>query len=184
MGGTFSSVNEDGTDLMGVMEPIGTTIAQMGELGQIGIVWFSIGVAVWQLLLIAKNLMVAGKTRLTSLSIIITHGLSILGSSPLRDLIGRSLLDVGKTKLVSGNTRSMIEMGYWFIKFIEDFEKQYKKSGLDRSDEIEADTRFYGDGQIWGANARTYLKMMRYVSKFLSTQEKFQKSISPRNIQF
>ena len=61
MGGTFSSVNEDGTDLMDVMDPIGTTIAQMGELGQIGIVWFSIGVAVWQLLLIAKNLMVAGK---------------------------------------------------------------------------------------------------------------------------
>ena len=78
----------------------------------------------------------------------------------------------------------MIEMGYWFIKFIEDFEKQYKKSGLDRADGTEADTRFNGEGKIWGANARTYLKMMRYVSKFLSTQEKFQKSISPRNIQF
>ena len=63
MGGSYSSVTEDlsGTDMMAVMEPIGTTLGQMGELGQLGIVWFSMGVAVWQLLLIAKNLMAAGK---------------------------------------------------------------------------------------------------------------------------
>ena len=85
---------------------------------------------------------------------------------------------------MSGNARSMIEMSYWLIKFIEDFEKQYKASGLGRVGEAEPDERFNGEGQIWSPNARTYLKMMRYVSKFLSTQEKFQKNIKPRNIQF
>ena len=78
MGGAFSSVTEDltGTDMTAVIKPIGTTMTQVGELGQIGIVWFSIGVAVWQLLLIAKNLMAAGNyNHLTPLSIIIRHGL-------------------------------------------------------------------------------------------------------------
>ena len=78
MGGAYSSVTEElsGSDLTAVMEPLGTSLAQLGELGQLGIVWFSIGVAVWQLLLIAKNLMAAGKYhRLTSPSIIIRHGL-------------------------------------------------------------------------------------------------------------
>ena len=108
------------------------------------------------------------------------------GSSPLRELIGRSLLEAGKEQLVSGNARSMIEMSYWMIKFMEDFEKQYKTLGLARSDssEPESDSRFNGEGKIWSPNARTYLKMMRYVTKFLSTQEKFQKGIKPRNIQF
>ena len=108
------------------------------------------------------------------------------GSSPLRELIGRSLLEAGKEQLVSGNARSMIEMSYWMIKFMEDFEKQYKTLGLARSDssEPETDSRFNGEGKIWSPNARTYLKMMRYVTKFLSTQEKFQKGIKPRNIQF
>ena len=39
---------------------VSAALGELGHWGQVTIVWFSIGVAVWQLLLIAKNLMAAG----------------------------------------------------------------------------------------------------------------------------
>ena len=39
---------------------IGRTLNSVGEFGQIGIVWFSIGVAIWQMLVIGRNLMTSG----------------------------------------------------------------------------------------------------------------------------
>ena len=36
-------------------------LANMGEIGQIGIVWFSMGVAIWQLFVIARNIMAGGE---------------------------------------------------------------------------------------------------------------------------
>ena len=44
-----------------MIRSVGLTMSQVGEIGQVGIVWFSIGVAVWQLLLIARNLVASGK---------------------------------------------------------------------------------------------------------------------------
>lgn len=40
---------------------IGRTLNSVGEFGQIGIVWFSIGVAIWQMLVIGRNLMTSGE---------------------------------------------------------------------------------------------------------------------------
>ena len=44
-----------------MIRSVGLTMAQVGEIGQLAVVWFSIGVAVWQLLLIGKSLMASGK---------------------------------------------------------------------------------------------------------------------------
>ena len=43
-----------------LVRSLGLTMGQMGEMGQVGLVWFSMGIAVWQLLLIARNLMASG----------------------------------------------------------------------------------------------------------------------------
>ena len=106
--------------------------------------------------------------------------LTFLGASPLREILGRS--SDGKTQLVSGNTRDVIEMGFWILRFLEDFEKQYNKSAIPKSKSNEENiTRTSnGVGKIWGDNARSYLKMMRYVTKFLSTSDNFQKKNKPK----
>ena len=44
-----------------MMTTAANVLASMGEFGQIGIVWFSMGVALWQLLVIGKSLLTAGK---------------------------------------------------------------------------------------------------------------------------
>ena len=38
-----------------------SVLENMGEIGQIGIVWFSMGVAIWQLFVIARNIMAGGE---------------------------------------------------------------------------------------------------------------------------
>ena len=44
-----------------MMTTAANVLASMGEFGQIGIVWFSMGVALWQLLVIGKSLLTAGR---------------------------------------------------------------------------------------------------------------------------
>ena len=46
-----------------LVRSLGLTMGQMGEMGQVGLVWFSMGIAVWQLVLIARSLMASGKYR-------------------------------------------------------------------------------------------------------------------------
>ena len=100
--------------------------------------------------------------------------------------LSQPLPEDGKPQLVGTNVRDMIEMGFWTIKFLEDFEKQYDNSGrmgdvdgVDRSDGgEEMFGRVEGEGKIWGPNVRAFLKLMRYVSKFLSTYDKFYKNNS------
>ena len=97
-------------------------------------------------------------------------------------MLGRSV-DGGKSKLVSGSTRDLIEMGFWVLKFIGDFEKQYDKNSAPRSADTPApkeERTSNAMGKLFSDNARTYLKFMRYVSKFLSTHENFQKKIKSR----
>ena len=100
----------------------------------------------------------------------------------MAEILGRSL-GQGKSQLVSGNTRDVIEMGFWILRFLEDFEKQYAKSNLQRSNDVSSagnQRTSNGVGKIWSSNARSYLKMMRYVTKFLSTSDNFQKKNKPR----
>ena len=113
-----------------------------------------------------------------------------LGSSPLRAILSRSLESAGKSQLVSGTTRDLVEMGFWTLRFIEGFEKQYEKSPLNTQrkqetanviDKATAERTSSGVGKLFSSNARTYIKLMRYVSKFLGTSDKFQKKIRPKN---
>ena len=41
---------------------LGPQIRNLGEIGQIGIVWFSMGVAIWQLIMIGRTLLAAGES--------------------------------------------------------------------------------------------------------------------------
>ena len=90
----------------------------------------------------------------------------------------------GKTQLISNNVRDMIEMSFWVLKFLGDFEKQYEKnyrSGeiIDRSGEEEDELgRVYSKGKIFGDNARSFIKLMRYVAKFVGTFDKYKKKNS------
>ena len=98
--------------------------------------------------------------------------------------LSQPLPEDGKQQLVTNNVRDMIEMSFWTIKFLEDFEKQYAKNGrvgdgVDRSDEEGGMFgRVGGGGQIWSPNARSFLKLMRYVTKFLSTFDSYKKKNS------
>ena len=75
-------------------------------------------------------------------------------------------------------------MGFWTIRFLEGFENEYDTAGragdgVDRADtEDDASGRVDGEGKIWSSNARAFLKLMRYVTKFLSTYDKFYKNNS------
>ena len=51
---------DNGHDAQMMMASIGRALNNVGEMGQIGIVWFSIGVAVWQMLVIGKSLLTSG----------------------------------------------------------------------------------------------------------------------------
>jgi len=104
---------------------------------------------------------------------------------PLSGFFGKALPDDGKG-LVGGNVRDMIEMGFWTIRFLEGFEERYEKAGragtvedVDRADtDDDAAGRIGGDGKLWSSNARAFLKLMRYITKFLGTYEKFYKNNS------
>merc|ERR1739842_176193 len=115
----------------------------------------------------------------------------LLGYSPLRAILSRSLESAGKSQLVSGTTRDLVEMGFWTLRFIEGFEKQYEKSPLNTQrnnnqvtgnviKKASAERTSNGVGKLFSSNARTYIKLMRYVSKFLGTADKFQKKIRPK----
>ena len=98
----------------------------------------------------------------------------------MRAILGRSI-DGGKSQLVSGDTRDVIEMGFWVLRFLESFENQYKQSSIPRSEQTPDTTRTSnGVGKIWSDNARSYLKMMRFVTKFLSTADNFNKKHKPK----
>ena len=112
----------------------------------------------------------------------------LLGYSPLREILSRSLESAGKSQLVSGTTRDLVEMGFWTLRFIEGFEKQYEKSPLNTQRRLDVENvrktpgqrASNGVGKLFSDNARTYIKLMRYVSKFLGTSDKFQKKIRPK----
>ena len=108
----------------------------------------------------------------------------------MRAILSRSLESAGKSQLVSGTTRDLVEMGFWTLRFIEGFEKQYEKSPLNTQRKQETTGNVIkkanavrtsnGVGKLFSNNARTYIKLMRYVSKFLGTSDKFQKKIRPK----
>ena len=47
------------TDML--VKAVGTAMDEVGEIGQVGVIWFSMGVAIWQIVLMARHLLFAGK---------------------------------------------------------------------------------------------------------------------------
>merc|ERR1712050_234597 len=142
-----------------VVRAVENALDDVGEIGQTGVVWFSMGVAMWQMILMARHLIFSAEL-------------------PLAGVLGQPLPEEGKT-LVGGNVRDMIEMGFWALRFLEGFEQRYEKDGRAGVDDDDDDaTERVGGGQIWSSNARAFLKLMRYITKFLGTYEKFYKNNS------
>ena len=90
----------------------------------------------------------------------------------------------GKEALVGQNAHDIVEMSYWIIKFIEDFEKEFAASGLasnrkddivNRKDNIVPQTRSGAPNLLLSKNSKLFLKMSRYFLKFVSTFNKFYK---------
>merc|ERR1712233_36084 len=122
-----------------VKETVEETLQDEGEKGQTAVVWFSMGVAMWQVILMARHLMFSGK-------------------SPLSGVIEAPS----------------------FLEILKQYAKNYRAGDIiDRSDDEEEDLgRIYGEGKLWGANARSFIKLMRYVAKFLGTFDKYRKKNS------
>ena len=43
-----------------VVRAVETALEEVGEIGQVGVVWFSMGVAMWQIMLVARHLIFSG----------------------------------------------------------------------------------------------------------------------------
>ena len=44
-----------------VVRAVETALEEVGQIGQVGVVWFSMGVAMWQIMLMARHLIFSGK---------------------------------------------------------------------------------------------------------------------------
>ncbi len=61
--------------------------------------------------------------------------------------------------LVSDNLEQIVEMSYWFVKFVSDFENNLG---------VEVDE----DAKIFAANSASVVKYARYMTKFIKSFEK------------
>ena len=66
----------------------------------------------------------------------------------------------------------LIEMAYWMVKFEGDFNKNYEDSKVAKKS--EKSWNFFPD-RLFGTNARTYIKFIRYFLKFFGSFEKMLK---------
>jgi len=130
----------------------------LGDAGRVGLVWTAVALAVWQVTVFAGQFLFQA-------------GSSILPDSTARFLGG--LDGDGKSQFISHNARDTIEMAFWTVNFIEHFEKEWRRSGLaaeGRSDEDEElEGRFSNKKGLFGHNTRVFIKMMRYVIKWIGT---------------
>lgn len=67
-----------------------------------------------------------------------------------------------KESLVSDELGQIVEMCYWFVKFVGDFEKDFETP-------VDEKLRFFGE------NSAAVVKFARYVIKFLRSFEKLSK---------
>ena len=79
--------------------------------------------------------------------------------------------------LVNPDFREVVEMSYWLIKFVGQFEKQYKdhvmeKSGAEMKSEVKDDNK-----TLFSKNAAEMISYARFFLKFLGSFEKLFKKV-------
>ena len=66
--------------------------------------------------------------------------------------------------LISGTLTEMVELSYWLVKMVGDFEKESGLRGVDPG------------GGLFGDNAASLVKLVRYAVKFVKSFEKLKKA--------
>lgn len=79
--------------------------------------------------------------------------------------------------LVNPDFREVVEMSYWLIKFVGQFEKQYKEHVMEKSD-AEMKSEIKDDNEtLFTKNASTMISYARFLLKFLGSFEKLFKKV-------
>jgi len=126
------------------------------------VLWVAMGLALWQLLMFAASifLQVPAGTWNPFAFLQLPQG------------------NDGRSRLVSHNARDVIEMSFWLLSFLEKFEKEFESSQQRIAQESGEAGQVEGKRirpGLFGHNARRLIKLMRYVSKFLSTFDSYRK---------
>ena len=82
--------------------------------------------------------------------------------------------------LVNVDFREVVEMSYWLIKFVGQFEKEYKAHTMSKSGEAELKSETVNDKKtsgIFTKNAATMISYSRFLLKFLGSFEKLFKKL-------
>jgi len=174
----------DSTDIVS-LESFGSSLASsVTSLATSSLIWGSIGLAVMQLVMIARHLIWAGTSPL--------QWIFPNYESPL----GYPFPEDGKDQLFGNNVRTFMELTYWIIKFTDDYDKAWAKSGVAaRNDDIgdlnveddigdlnveDDKSRTFspeekGKNKFFSKNATGMFKLMRYVTKFVGNYDKLYK---------
>ena len=81
--------------------------------------------------------------------------------------------------MVNVDFREVVEMSYWLVKFVGQFEKQYNTFIMKTSDaELKSETKKgdTGDG-LFSKNTSTLVSYARFFLKFLGSFEKIYKRV-------
>jgi hypothetical protein len=81
--------------------------------------------------------------------------------------------------LVNVDFREVVEMSYWLIKFVGQFERQYKEHVNGKSEanfKYDTDNKSTGEG-LFSKNAATMISYSRFLLKFLGSFEKLFKKL-------
>ena len=80
--------------------------------------------------------------------------------------------------LVNASFREVVEMSYWFIKFVGQFEKQYKTHVMGKSDaELKSENKSDDHETLFSKNAASMISYARFLLKFLGSFEKLFKKL-------
>ena len=79
--------------------------------------------------------------------------------------------------LVNPEFREVVEMSYWLIKFVGQFEKQFKEHVMEKSDaEMKSEIKDDND-TLFTNNASAMISYARFLLKFLGSFEKLFKKV-------
>ena len=79
--------------------------------------------------------------------------------------------------LVNADFREVVEMSYWLIKFVGQFEKQYKEHVMEKSDAELKSEPINDNDTLFTKNAATMISYARFLLKFLGSFEKLFKKV-------
>ena len=79
--------------------------------------------------------------------------------------------------LVNAEFREVVEMSYWLIKFVGQFEKQYKEHVMEKSDAELKSESINDNDTLFTKNAATMISYARFLLKFLGSFEKLFKKV-------